>query len=162
VKRLLYVASAVISAHGCTGRNDGFTWPYCVDSTETKAEDTSGAGKELRPIMNNIPERAYDSEVIAVMRKAIDVAWAKLSLRKPLIVLPTAAAIGLAATIAVDPQSSGTVAAGVARSIVGGMILGSNAWPSVPVDVQAMLVLWSPDCNEQGQCGWVSATPINE
>jgi hypothetical protein len=112
--------------------------------------------------MNNIPERAYDSEMIAAMRKALDVAWAKLSLRKPLIALSTAAAIGLAATIAVDPQSSGTVAAGLARSVVGGMILGSNAWPSVPVDVQSMLVLWSPDCNEQGQCRWVSATPIDE
>jgi hypothetical protein len=112
--------------------------------------------------MNNIPERAYDSEMIAVMRKATNVAWAKLSLRNPLIVLSTAAVIGLAATIAVDPRSSGTVAAGVARSVVGGMILGSNAWPSVPVDVKAMLVLWSPDCNDRGQCGWVSATPIDE
>jgi hypothetical protein len=122
----------------------------------------SGSAKNLRPIMNNIPEGAYDSEMIAVMRKALAVAWAKLSLRKPLTFLSTAAAVGLAATIAVDPQSSGTVAAGVARSVVGGMILGSNAWPSVPVDVQAMLVLWSPECNERGQCGWVSATPIDE
>ena len=116
----------------------------------------------MRPTMNNIPERAYNSEMIAVMRKAVDIAWAKLSLRKPLIVLSTAAVIGLAATIAVDPESSGTVAASVARSVVGGMILGSNAWPSVPVDVQAMLVLWSPECNELGQCGWVSAAPIDE
>jgi len=60
--------------------------------------------------MTHIPEGAYDREVIAVLRKALDVAWAKLSLRKPLTVLATAAA-----TIAVDPQSSGTVAAGVAR-----------------------------------------------
>jgi hypothetical protein len=69
---------------------------------------------------------------------------------------------GLAVPIAVDPQSSGTVAAGVARGAIDGVILGSNAWPSVPVDVQARLVLWSPECNEQRQCGWVSTTPIDE
>jgi hypothetical protein len=107
--------------------------------------------------MKNIPEGTYNPEMIAVLRKALDVALAKLSLRKPLTVLATAAAIGLAATIAADPQSSGTVAAGVARSIIGGVILGSNAWPSAPVDVQSRLVLWSPDCNEQGQCGRASA-----
>jgi hypothetical protein len=104
--------------------------------------------------MNNVPEGTHDPEMIAVLRKALDVAGAKLSLRKPLTVLATAAAIGLAATIAADPQFSGTVAAGVARSVIGGVILGSNAWPSVPVDVQSRLVLWSPDCR---QCGWVSA-----
>ena len=78
----------------------------------------------------------------------------------PLTVLSTAAAIGLA-TIAVDPQFSGTVAGGVARGVIDGVILGSNAWPSVPVNVQARLVLWSPDCSDQGQCE-VSAAPINE
>jgi hypothetical protein len=120
------------------------------------------AGKELRSTMTHIPEGAYDREMIAVLQKALGVAGAKLSLRKPLTVLATAAAIGLAATIAVGPQSSGTVAAGVARGVIDGVILGSNAWPSVPVNVQARLVLWSPDCNKQGQCGWVSAAPINE
>jgi hypothetical protein len=75
-------------------------------------------------------------------------------MNKKLTVLATAAAIALMATVAVDPQSSGTVAAGVARGVIGGMILGSNAWPSVPVDVQARLVLRSRDCNEWGQCGW--------
>ena len=106
--------------------------------------------------MTHIPEGANDREIIVVLRKALGVAGAK-SLRKPLTVLAAAAAIGLAATIAVDPQSSGTVAAGVARSVIGGVILGSNAWPSAPVDVQSRLVLWSPDCNEQGQCGRASA-----
>jgi hypothetical protein len=113
--------------------------------------------------MTYIPEGACNREVIAVFRKALHVAGANLSLRKPLTVLATAAAIGLAATtIAVDPQSSGTVAVGVARGVIDGVILGSNAWPSVPINVQARLVLWSPDCNEQGQCGWVSITPIDE
>ena len=117
-----------------------------------------GVGKELRSTMTHIPEGANDREIIVVLRQALGVAGAK-SLRKPLTVLAAAAAIGLAATIAVDPQSSGTVAAGVARGVIDGVILGSNAWPSVPVNVQARLVLWSPDCNEQGQCE-VSAAPI--
>ena len=120
-----------------------------------------GAGEELRSTMTHIPEGANDREIIVVLRQALGVAGAK-SLRKPLTVLAAAAAIGLGATIAVDPQSSGTVAAGVARGVIDGVILGSNAWPSVPVNVQARLVLWSPDCNEQGQCGYVSAAPINE
>jgi hypothetical protein len=135
--------------------NDGSPHRNCVDSTNTKVENASRAGKELRPTMTNIPE-------IAVQRKVLDVAWAKLSLRKLLTLLATAAAIGLAGTIAVDPQSSGTVAAGVARGAIDGVILGSNAWPSVPLNVQARLMLWSPDCNEEGQCGWISITPIDE
>jgi hypothetical protein len=112
--------------------------------------------------MTHIPEGAYDREVISVLREALNVAWAKLSRRKPLTVLAIAVAVGLTGAIAVDPQSSGTVAAGVVRGAIDGMILGSNAWPSVPVNVQARLVLWSPDCNAQGQCGWVSTTPIDE
>jgi hypothetical protein len=150
----------ICAVHGCTDRNDGSLTGNCVDSTKTKAEDVSGAGKELRSTMTHIPEGANDREIIVVLRKALGVAGAK-SLRKPLTVLAAAAAIGLAATIAVDPQSSGTVAAGVARGVIDGVILASNAWPSVPVNVQARLVLWSPDCSEQGQCE-VSAAPINE
>ena len=98
-----------------------------------------GVGKELRSTMTHIPEGANDREIIVVLRQALGVAGAK-SLRKPLTVLAAAAAIGLAATIAVDPQSSGTVAAGVARGVIDGVILGSNAWPSVPVNVQARLM----------------------
>jgi hypothetical protein len=94
--------------------------------------------------MNNIPDSAD--------------AGAKLSLRKPLTGLSIAAAIGLAATIVVAPEFSGSVSAGLARGVIGGVILGTNAWPSVPVDVQARLALWSSDCNEQGQCGWSLAT----
>ena len=109
-------------------------------------------GERIAVNNTHIPEGAHDREIIVVLRKALGVAGAK-SLRKPLTVLAAAAAIGLAATIAVDPQSSGTVAAGVARGVIDGVILGSNAWPSVPVNVQARLVLWSPDCNLQGECG---------
>jgi hypothetical protein len=151
----------ICAVHGCTDRNDGSLTGNCVDGTKTKAEDVFGAGKESRSTMTHIPEGANDREIIVVLRKALGVAGAK-SLRKPLTVLVAAAAIGLAATIAVDPQSSGTVAAGVVRGVIDGVILGSNAWPSVPVDVQARLLLWSPDCSEEGRCRWVSAAPIDE
>jgi hypothetical protein len=61
---------------------------------------------------------------------------------KALIVLATAAGIGLAATIATDPLLSGGV---------GG-----------EVDVQSRLLLWSADCKEQGQCGEVAAQLASE
>jgi hypothetical protein len=44
-------------------------------------------------------------------------------------------------------------ATGVARGAIGGVILGSNAWPSVPVDIQSRLSFWSSDCSEQRKCG---------
>jgi hypothetical protein len=86
--------------------------------------------------MNNIANRAD--------------AGAKLSLRKPLTVLSIAAAIGLAATIVVAREFSGSLPqAWLARGVIGGMILGTNAWP---------LSRSTSNCNEQGQCGWVLVT----
>jgi hypothetical protein len=81
-------------------------------------------------------------------------------MRKVLTILASVAAICLAATIATSPVPSSTVAAGLARGVIGGVILGSNVWPSTPADVQARLLLWSPDCGEQ--CGWAQTTPIDE
>jgi hypothetical protein len=163
VQRLRLIAGRAVSSDAWLHRREQRVHrPYCVDITETKAEDAYGAGNELRPTMNNIPERAHNSEKIAEMRQALHVGWARLPLTKPLTILLTSAAVGLSATVASEPQSSGTVAAGVARSLLGGVILGSNAWPSVPVDVQARLLLWSPDCSEEGRCRWVSAAPIDE
>jgi hypothetical protein len=83
------------------------------------------------------------------------------SMRKSLIVLATAAGIALAATLATDPLlSSGVDEA--AHAVIGGVILGSNAWPSAPVDVQSRLLLWSADCKEQGQCGVMAAELASE
>ena len=81
---------------------------------------------------------------------------------KALIVLATAAGIGLAATIATDPLLGGGVGGEAVRAAIGGVILGSNAWPSVPVDVQSRLLLWSADCKEQGQCDEVAAQLASE
>jgi hypothetical protein len=81
---------------------------------------------------------------------------------KALIVLATAAGIGLAVTIATDPLLSGGVGGEAVCAAIGGVILGWNAWPSVPVDVQSRLLLWSADCNEQGPCEEVAAQLASE
>jgi hypothetical protein len=73
------------------------------------------------------------------------------SMRKTLTIFAIVGGIGLAATMAADLISSGGAAVQVARGVTSGMILGSNAWPSVPVDVKSRLAL--AQCNEQGQCG---------
>jgi hypothetical protein len=79
-------------------------------------------------------------------------------MKKALILLATAA--GVAATIASDPQPTREMAVSVARGVLYGVILGSNAWPSVPVDAQSRLLLWTANCNEE--CGLASAAPVDE
>jgi hypothetical protein len=72
-------------------------------------------------------------------------------MRRSLTILAVVGGIGLTTTIAADLIFSGGAAVQVARGFTNGVILGSNAWPSVPVDVKSRLVL--AQCNEQGQCG---------
>jgi len=81
-------------------------------------------------------------------------------MKKALILLGTAAGVGLAATIAADPQPTREMAASVAHGALYGVILGSNAWPSVPVDAQSRLLLWTANCKEE--CGLASAAPADE
>jgi hypothetical protein len=71
-------------------------------------------------------------------------------MRKTVTIFVVVWGIGLAATIASGLLFSGG-AVEVARGVTSGVILGSNAWPSVPVDVKSRLAL--AQCNEQGQCG---------
>jgi hypothetical protein len=72
-------------------------------------------------------------------------------MRKALTILAIVGGIGLTATMAADLIFSGGVTVQVARGVTSGVILGSSAWPSIPLDVQSRLVL--AECNEQGQCG---------
>jgi hypothetical protein len=74
-------------------------------------------------------------------------------MHKSLAVFTMVAGIGLAAVIATSFWPSGKIVAATARVAIGGVILGSNVWPSAPADVRSRLLLWSADCNEQGQCG---------
>jgi hypothetical protein len=77
---------------------------------------------------------------------------ARVPMKKALVLLATAAGVGLAATIATDPQPTREMAASVARGVLYGVILGSNAWPSVPVDAQSRRLLWTA----------ASAAPVDE
>jgi hypothetical protein len=81
-------------------------------------------------------------------------------MKKLVTALAIAACVGLAAAITNDPV--GNVATGLARGAIGGLILGSNVSPSVPIDVQSRLLLWSSNCNEQEQCRLVSTALTDE
>jgi hypothetical protein len=72
-------------------------------------------------------------------------------MRRTLSILAIVGGTGLTTTIAADVIFSGGAAVQIARGVTNGVILGSNAWPSVAVDVKSRLVL--AQCNEQGQCG---------
>jgi hypothetical protein len=78
-------------------------------------------------------------------------------MKKALTFLATAAGIGVAVMIGNNPSSVGNVTPDVARSVIDGVILGANVWPSVPVDIQARLMLRPPNCNEERPCEPLSA-----
>jgi hypothetical protein len=85
------------------------------------------------------------------------------------IVLVAAAVIGLATTIAAtDLRLSGKVAGDLVQSVAAGVILGSGVWPyglsPIPPELQSKLLLGSPDCDGDLQCGMyglASATFVN-
>jgi hypothetical protein len=81
-------------------------------------------------------------------------------MRSGLIVFLIASSFGLALAIESGPETASKVAVGLARGAVVGVILGSNAWPSVPVDAQSRLLLWTANCKEE--CGLASAAPVDE
>jgi hypothetical protein len=63
-----------------------------------------------------------------------------------------AAAIGLAATTATAPNLNSPIIYETAQAAVDGVILGSSAWPSVPVDARGGLQLFSAACEGEGRC----------
>jgi hypothetical protein len=81
-------------------------------------------------------------------------------MKKALILLATAAGVGLVATSVTDPQPTREMAASVTRGVLYGVILGSNAWPSVLADAQSRLLLWTANCKEE--CGLASPAPVDE
>ena len=78
-------------------------------------------------------------------------------MKKALTFLATAAGIGVAVAIGNNAASIDSVSPGVARSVIDGVILGTNVWPSVPVDIQAGLMRRPPNCDEQQTCEPLSA-----
>jgi hypothetical protein len=61
--------------------------------------------------------------------------------------LMLAAGVGFAAGTATAPSFDAQTAAPLMRAIMEGVILGSNAWPSAPVAVQARLQLRPAGCD---------------
>jgi hypothetical protein len=62
-------------------------------------------------------------------------------MRSRLIVLFIAMSFGLALAIENNPEPAREVVAGLARAAAVGVILGSNTWAPVPMDVQSRLLL---------------------
>jgi hypothetical protein len=60
-------------------------------------------------------------------------------MRNALTITTLVAALGLAATIATAPKFGSDFRAQAARAMLDGVILGSSAWPSVPVDARVPL-----------------------
>jgi hypothetical protein len=67
-----------------------------------------------------------------------------------------AVVIGLAATTATAPSFNTPIISETAQAVLDGVILGSSAWPSVPVDARGGLQLLSIACEEERRCRGVS------
>jgi hypothetical protein len=83
-------------------------------------------------------------------------------MRNALTIIALIAVFGLAAATATAPKFSSDFSSQAARAMLDGVILGSSAWPSVPVDARVRLQLWSPDCDDDGRCKAGSATLMAE
>ena len=83
-------------------------------------------------------------------------------MRNALTIITLIAVFGLAATTATAPKFGSDFSSQAVRALLNGVILGSSAWPSVPVDARARLQLWSPDCDDDGRCKAGSATLVAE
>lgn len=66
-------------------------------------------------------------------------------MRNPLVVFSIAASLGLALAMANNAEPGGKVAAGLARGVIGGVILGANPWAPLPISTQARLQLLQTD-----------------
>jgi hypothetical protein len=73
-----------------------------------------------------------------------------------------AAAIGLVATTATAPSLNTSIISETAQAVLDGVILGSSAWPSVPIDARGGLQLFSNACEEEGRCKRVSVGSIDD
>ena len=76
-------------------------------------------------------------------------------MRNVLLTAALAGSAALATSAAIAPGID--VPIQVARAMVDGVILGSSAWPSVPVDGRARLQLRSAACDRGAYCD--KATP---
>jgi hypothetical protein len=83
-------------------------------------------------------------------------------MRTVLTTAALAATIALAATTATAPSLNSPFITQTAQAVVDGVILGSSAWPSVPLDRRNRLQLFSTGCDEEGRCRLASGGSIDE
>jgi hypothetical protein len=73
-------------------------------------------------------------------------------MRSVIVTLVVSAGVVIAIGTVAAPDLNRQRTAPLARAIIDGLVLGSTAWPSAPVDVQARLQLRSADCGATGPC----------
>jgi hypothetical protein len=73
-------------------------------------------------------------------------------MRKVFVTLLLAAGVALAVGTTKAPNFDPEAAAPLARALMEGVILGSNTWPSTPLDVQARLQLRPTRCDVAERC----------
>jgi hypothetical protein len=73
-------------------------------------------------------------------------------MRSVIVTLVLSAGVVIAIGAVTAPDFNHQTTAPLARAIIDGLVLGSTAWPSTPVDVQARLQLRSAGCGATGPC----------
>jgi hypothetical protein len=73
-------------------------------------------------------------------------------MRSVILTLVLSAGVVIAIGTVATPDLNRQTTAPLARAIIDGIVLGSTAWPSTPVDVQARLQLRSAGCGATGPC----------
>jgi hypothetical protein len=77
---------------------------------------------------------------------------ANASMRSVIVALVLSAGVVIAIGTAAAPDFNHQTTAPLARAIIDGLVLGSTAWPSTPLDVQARLQLRPTGCGATGPC----------
>jgi hypothetical protein len=76
----------------------------------------------------------------------------RVPMRTVITIAALSAAIALAVTTAATPSLNTPVVSQAAQAVLDGVILGSSAWPSVPLDARARLPLFSSACEQEERC----------
>jgi hypothetical protein len=73
-------------------------------------------------------------------------------MRSVIVTLVLSGGVVIAIGTVAAPNLNRQTTAPLARAIIDGIVLGSTAWPSTPVDVQARLQLRLGGCGATGPC----------
>jgi hypothetical protein len=73
-------------------------------------------------------------------------------MRSVVVSLVLSAGVVVAIGTVAAPDLNNRTTAPLTRAIIDGLVLGSTAWPSTPVDVQARLQLRAAGCDATAPC----------